>query len=113
VDQLTNKKRGDHILCQQSIIIPMWSVKDFFEKQLRKTGTGLLKNGPIPRHIAFIMDGNRRFARKMKVEYQQGHSLGFDKLKEVCLDSSFSCLHRRLFFSLRLLNGALISESQS
>lgn len=49
----------------------------------------VLRTGPIPRHIAFIMDGNRRFARKSKVGTVHGHSKGFDKLSEVlqwCLD---------------------------
>uniref|UniRef100_A0A6I8N627 Alkyl transferase n=1 Tax=Ornithorhynchus anatinus TaxID=9258 RepID=A0A6I8N627_ORNAN len=38
--------------------------------------------GPMPKHIAFIMDGNRRYAQKCQVERQQGHSQGFDKLAE-------------------------------
>ncbi|KAG2460685.1 DHDDS synthase, partial [Polypterus senegalus] len=40
------------------------------------------KAGPMPKHIAFIMDGNRRYARKLHVERQQGHMHGFDKLAE-------------------------------
>ncbi|CAG8694864.1 5589_t:CDS:2, partial [Scutellospora calospora] len=50
----------------------------------------VLKQGPIPQHLGFIMDGNRRFARKMN--YKQvvdGHFMGYDKLQEV-LDI---CLH--------------------
>ncbi|KAF6212484.1 hypothetical protein GE061_013007 [Apolygus lucorum] len=49
----------------------------------------LLKCGRIPKHVAFIMDGNRRFARKTNVNKIDGHSKGFDKLSEVlqwCLD---------------------------
>ncbi|CAH0563996.1 unnamed protein product [Brassicogethes aeneus] len=44
----------------------------------------VLKCGPIPRHVAFIMDGNRRFATKKHVEKAEGHTKGFDKLAE-CL----------------------------
>lgn len=43
----------------------------------------IMKAGPIPYHIAFIMDGNRRFATKSKKRKVEGHSMGFDKLSEV------------------------------
>lgn len=45
--------------------------------------------GPIPRHIALIMDGNRRYAQKNSMGRAEGHLRGFDKLAETlewCLD---------------------------
>ncbi|XP_010001976.1 PREDICTED: dehydrodolichyl diphosphate synthase isoform X2 [Chaetura pelagica] len=42
----------------------------------------IIKAGPMPQHVAFIMDGNRRYAQKCHVERQQGHSQGFDKLAQ-------------------------------
>lgn len=36
--------------------------------------------GPIPRHIAFIMDGNRRFARRHGLKLSSGYSAGFMSL---------------------------------
>lgn len=48
-----------------------------------------LSLGPIPRHIAFVMDGNRRWARTSSQTVQQGHLTGFATLKtvlEVCLN---------------------------
>ncbi|PWZ03376.1 Undecaprenyl diphosphate synthase [Testicularia cyperi] len=49
----------------------------------------MLSLGPIPRHIAFVMDGNRRWARTSSHTIQQGHLTGFATLKkvlEVCLN---------------------------
>ena len=43
----------------------------------------VLQRGEIPRHVALIMDGNRRFARKMRQEKLFRHMLGFEKLTEV------------------------------
>ncbi|CAH0629058.1 unnamed protein product [Chrysodeixis includens] len=49
----------------------------------------VVKAGRIPQHIAFIMDGNRRYAKKNSVDTSAGHYKGFDKLSETlkwCLD---------------------------
>lgn len=45
----------------------------------------VLRTGPIPKHIALIMDGNRRYARLRKLEIEQGHSAGAESLEEVRL----------------------------
>jgi len=42
----------------------------------------VLQCGPIPQHVAFIMDGNRRFARKKHLDTHTGHLEGFQTLKE-------------------------------
>uniref|UniRef100_A0A3Q4GVJ4 Alkyl transferase n=1 Tax=Neolamprologus brichardi TaxID=32507 RepID=A0A3Q4GVJ4_NEOBR len=49
---------------------------------LEKISANILKAGPMPKHVAFIMDGNRRFARKKNMERQEGHMQGFNKLAE-------------------------------
>lgn len=51
--------------------------------QLRELLIGSLRQGPIPRHVAFVMDGNRRFARNHKIETVEGHNLGFEALARV------------------------------
>ena len=48
-----------------------------YEKRLR------LQCHHIPRHIAIIQDGNRRFARMMKMQKSDGHRLGADRTEEM------------------------------
>ncbi|MCD6488712.1 MAG: di-trans,poly-cis-decaprenylcistransferase [Desulfurococcales archaeon] len=42
-----------------------------------------IKNGPFPIHIGIIPDGNRRWARKMKLNTWMGHEAGYERIKEV------------------------------
>lgn len=39
--------------------------------------------GPIPTHLAVIMDGNRRYARQKHQDTLTGHTQGFHKLAEM------------------------------
>ena len=50
-----------------------------YEKKLDKQ----IRGGLIPKHIAIIMDGNRRFARQIGMSTKEGHTRGKDKLEEV------------------------------
>ncbi|GLB42618.1 putative adds multiple copies of isopentenyl pyrophosphate (IPP) to farnesyl pyrophosphate (FPP) to produce dehydrodolichyl diphosphate (Dedol-PP), a precursor of dolichol which is utilized as a sugar carrier in protein glycosylation in the endoplasmic reticulum (ER) [Lyophyllum shimeji] len=43
----------------------------------------LLAAGPIPKHMAFIMDGNRRYARSVGKRPEEGHTAGFQNLLKV------------------------------
>jgi len=36
-----------------------------------------------PKHIGIILDGNRRFAKRLMLEPWKGHELGFEKLKNL------------------------------
>ncbi|XP_039135675.1 dehydrodolichyl diphosphate synthase CPT3-like [Dioscorea cayenensis subsp. rotundata] len=40
----------------------------------------VLSFGPMPAHIAFIMDGNRRYSKKHNVKQGSGHNVGFSAL---------------------------------
>ena len=51
---------------------------------VRQVLIGALKQGPIPEHVAFVMDGNRRYAKSHQIETLEGHSLGFEALARVC-----------------------------
>ena len=51
--------------------------------QLRDLLIGALRQGPVPEHIAMVMDGNRRFARSKQIEVVEGHNLGFEAMAQV------------------------------
>src|ERR1700744_3095820 len=58
--------------------------------QLRELLIGALRQGPVPKHVAFVVDGNRRFAPNHRIETVEGHNLGFEalaKILEVCYKS--------------------------
>lgn len=44
-----------------------------------------MRNGHVPRHIAFIMDGNRRFAKQKQSQVMSGHKEGAMTLKKCLL----------------------------
>lgn len=55
--------------------------------RIRELLVGALRQGPVPRHVAFVMDGNRRYARERRMETVEGHHLGAEALArilEVC-----------------------------
>src|SRR3989344_114602 len=37
----------------------------------------------VPRHIAIILDGNRRYARKLGLRSWKGHEIGLKKLEDL------------------------------
>ena len=55
----------------------------------------LVRKDPVPRHLAIIMDGNRRFARSKGIPVQDGHEKGRDILEELldwCLELNIPIL---------------------
>lgn len=60
--------------------------------QLETMMINTIKRGKVPQHIAFVMDGNRRWARQRRMETIEGHSSGFEALKSVSLKN----INRRL-----------------
>jgi len=56
-----------------------------YERQLLKE----VRTSPVPRHIAVIMDGNRRFAEQFGLVIAEGHRQGRERLEELlewCLE---------------------------
>ena len=78
---------------------PVELLTDWSAKVLRDLLLGALRQGPVPQHIAFVMDGNRRYARSRKQEVVEGHSAGFESLAYVRIPS-FTPMHldQTLFF---------------
>ncbi|KAG2419530.1 hypothetical protein HFD88_004326 [Aspergillus terreus] len=63
---------------------------EFAISKIRELLVGAIRQGPVPQHVAFVMDGNRRFARTHGIETVEGHNLGFEALArilEVCYRS--------------------------
>ncbi|GLB41178.1 putative adds multiple copies of isopentenyl pyrophosphate (IPP) to farnesyl pyrophosphate (FPP) to produce dehydrodolichyl diphosphate (Dedol-PP), a precursor of dolichol which is utilized as a sugar carrier in protein glycosylation in the endoplasmic reticulum (ER) [Lyophyllum shimeji] len=55
----------------------------------------VLAAGPIPRHVAFVMDGNRRYARSHRKRPTEGHLEGFQALRrmlEICFVLDIRCV---------------------
>ena len=49
----------------------------------RAVGVVLRSGGTIPKHVAIVMDGNRRFAETRGLRKERGHEFGAEKLLEV------------------------------
>lgn len=56
-----------------------------FYPSLRTLVIETLKKGPLPNHVGFIMDGNRRYSRSAGLQVEEGHMAGFEALKRVSL----------------------------
>ena len=52
-------------------------------KRLQNSCIAAIRRGPVPQHIAIIMDGNRRYARSNRMESAEGHYSGAETLKNV------------------------------
>ena len=52
-------------------------------KRLENSCIAAIRRGPVPQHIAIIMDGNRRYARSRRIDTAEGHYSGAESLKNV------------------------------
>ena len=75
VAKLPNNKKAESV----SLLA---SSTAYASKLLRSWITKVLQSGPIPQHIAFIMDGNRRFATSLKKSSTAGHEYGYLKVRK-------------------------------
>lgn len=69
-------------------------------KSVQNALLAVLAAGPIPQHIAFVMDGNRRYARSHHKRVQEGHADGFLALRrvlEICMRLNVRCVSAYAF----------------
>ena len=70
-----------------------------------KLQEALKKSGEIPAHIAIIMDGNGRWAKKRGLPRVAGHKRGVDTVKEItetCAELGVKYLTSLYFFNRKL-----------
>jgi tritrans,polycis-undecaprenyl-diphosphate synthase [geranylgeranyl-diphosphate specific] len=63
----------------------------FYERRLMRE----VSAGELPRHVAVIMDGNRRYASEAGLDKRDGHALGKEKIIEMlgwCLELKIRCV---------------------
>ncbi|CCH46007.1 Undecaprenyl pyrophosphate synthetase [Wickerhamomyces ciferrii] len=58
-------------------------VSIWMEQHLRDLFVGSLRTGQLPNHVAFIMDGNRRYAKNNGIEVSKGHEAGSKSLVHI------------------------------
>lgn len=44
----------------------------------------IVRTGPVPKHVAMIMDGNRTYAKRHRLPLKEGHFAGANALVKVC-----------------------------
>ncbi len=73
IDKLVDKISDLIYKIASSIQIPVY--QRYLERTVRK--------GPIPKHVAIILNGNRRFAMRKNLSIEEGYALGADKVKQI------------------------------
>ena len=73
-----NNRIGDRKTLEEEYSNNNILVSKLFIQPLKYIFTELIKHSKRqPKHVSFIMDGNRRFAKNKKIQVKQSHSLGF------------------------------------
>jgi ditrans,polycis-polyprenyl diphosphate synthase len=62
---------------------PVEFLMEWSTHHIRELLMAALRQGPVPQHIAIVMDGNRRYAKAKQKEAIEGHSAGFEALARV------------------------------
>jgi len=63
------------------VIVPSRNIFEKFSDTYYKWCLNVLKQNEVPKHIAFIMDGNRRYAKSSNIQPFVAHLRGFESLE--------------------------------
>ncbi|QLL30565.1 hypothetical protein HG536_0A03830 [Torulaspora globosa] len=66
------------------IWLASFRVVAWLHESLQNILIGVIRVGPVPRHVSFIMDGNRRYAKKCDMPIKKGHEAGGVALLNLC-----------------------------
>ncbi|ODQ66627.1 Di-trans-poly-cis-decaprenylcistransferase [Nadsonia fulvescens var. elongata DSM 6958] len=67
----------------KSLWVPSFPVYRYAKSFTQDLLIQILRTGPLPKHIAFIMDGNRRFAKSNNLRLVEGHVAGSESLLRI------------------------------
>lgn len=78
-----------------SLLRLLLSFLDLAQLHLRRLLFQILASAPLPHHISFILDGNRRYARKYCLPPGDAHQIGFRNLVRIlryCAELGLPCV---------------------
>jgi ditrans,polycis-polyprenyl diphosphate synthase len=75
----------------RAFLWPISTVLHYLHALLTSVLLAVLALGPMPHHVGFVMDGNRRYARSHGQRIAKGHQQGSESLKRVSWSWSWSC----------------------
>lgn len=67
----------------RTVLYPISAVLHRIHAWLTTLLLAVIALGPMPKHVGFVMDGNRRYARSRGQKIARGHKLGSDSLMRV------------------------------
>jgi hypothetical protein len=92
MDNADDKRRKTSVIADQWVIgflqYAYW-LRDKTVNHIQHVLLCVLSAGPIPGHVAFILDGHRRYARSKGMKVIEGHMIGSFVLLRVRLTPLF------------------------
>ena len=87
IDELEEYAMHSSVARKLASMVYNSDIYNYFSKTLTKFKNYKLieeiKRNPVPKHVAIIMDGNRRFAKSLGLNLNTGHMIGRGKVEEM------------------------------